>query len=101
LAVLKTLGYSDRHVLLLVELEALALCLSGAIIGLGVAAVAFHFVGQTLGRMSEFLATANVLSPQVIVAGVGLAVALTLIAAAIPARAAKRLVIADALRLRV
>jgi putative ABC transport system permease protein len=100
-AVLKTLGYSDGHVLLLVELEALALCLSGSIIGLGLAAVAFHFVGQTLGRMSEFLATANVLSPAIIVAGVGLAVALTLIAAAIPAWAAKRLVIVDALRLRV
>jgi putative ABC transport system permease protein len=100
LAVLKTLGYSDGYVLLLVELESLALCLSGAIIGLGLAAVAFHFVGQTLGRMSEFLATTNLLSPEIIVAGVGLAVALTLIAAAIPAWTAKRLVIVDALRLR-
>jgi putative ABC transport system permease protein len=101
LAVLKTLGYSDGRVLMLVELEALALCLSGAIIGLGLAAVAFHFIGQALGRMSEFLATANVLSPEIILTGVGLAVALTLIAAATPAWAAKRLVIVDALRLRV
>jgi putative ABC transport system permease protein len=100
LAVLKTLGYSDIQVLLLIELEALALCVSGAVIGLSLAAVAFHFVGQALARASEFLATANVLSPRIIIAGVGLAVLLTLIAAAMPAWTAKRLVIVDALRVR-
>ncbi len=101
LAVLKTLGYSDLQVLLLIELEALALCISGAAIGLGLAAVAFHFVGQILARTSEFLASANVLSPRIVMAGVGFAVMLTLIAAAMPAWAAKRLVVVDALRLRV
>ncbi|MGB6450221.1 MAG: FtsX-like permease family protein [Steroidobacteraceae bacterium] len=99
-AVLKTLGYSHLRVLMLIELEALALCLSGAVIGLGLAAVAFHFVGRTLGKISDFLATANVLSPAIILAGVGLAVALTFIAAAIPAWRAKRLDIVDALRVR-
>jgi len=44
--------------------------------------------------------TANVLSPAIVLSGVALAVALTLIAAAIPAWSAKRLDIADALRVR-
>jgi putative ABC transport system permease protein len=100
LAVLKTLGYSHLRVLMLIELEALAICLSGAVIGLGLAAVAFHFVGRTLGKISDFLATANVLSPAIILGGVGLAAALTLIAAAIPAWSATRLDIVDALRVR-
>jgi putative ABC transport system permease protein len=100
LAVLKSLGYSHLLVLMLIELEALALSLSGAVIGLVLAAVAFHFVGRTLGKISDFLATTNVLSPAIMVAGVGLAVALTLIAAAIPAWSAKRLDIVEALRVR-
>jgi putative ABC transport system permease protein len=97
-AVLRTLGYSAMRLFVLVELEGLALCLSGAIVGLGLAALAFHFVGRTLGKVSSFLVTTNVLSPAIILAGVTLAVALTLIAAAIPAWSATRLDIVDALR---
>ncbi len=100
LAVMKTLGYSDTRVLVLIELEALTLCLSGAVIGLALAAVAFHFVGRTLGKLDDWLATANVLSVGIILAGVGLAAALTLVAAAIPAWRAKRLDVVDALRVR-
>ncbi|MGH8220613.1 MAG: ABC transporter permease [Steroidobacteraceae bacterium] len=100
LAVLKTLGYSDVRILMLIELDALALSLSGATVGLGLAALAFHFVGRTLGKISDFIAKSNVLSPAIVLAGVGLAVALTLLAAAIPAWSAKRLDIVDALRVR-
>lgn len=100
-AVLKTLGYSDGRILMLVEFEALTLCLAGAIIGLGFAAVVFHVIGRTLGKLSQFLASAGILSPAIVLAGVGLAIALAFIAAAIPAWAAKRLEIADALRVRV
>lgn len=100
LAVLKTVGYSATRLFVLIELEALALCLSGATVGLGLAAVAFHFVGRTLGKVSSFLVTTSVLSPAIILSGVALAVALTLIAAAVPAWSAKRLDIVDALRVR-
>jgi putative ABC transport system permease protein len=100
LAVLKTLGYSDRRVLLLVELEALALCRCGAVIGLGLAFTAFHFIGKPMGEINLYLRTAN-LSVAVIVEGVVLALALTLAAAAIPAWSAMRLGIADAMRVRV
>lgn len=98
LAVLKTVGYSATRLFVLIELEALVLCISGAIAGLGLAAVAFHFVGRTLGKVSSFLVSTNVLSPATILAGVSLAVALTLIAAAIPAWSATRLDVGDALR---
>lgn len=101
LAVLKTLGYSDIRVLLLIEVEALTLCLSGAVIGLALAEVAFHFVGRTISKFSSWLATTNELPPWTIIAGLGLAVALTLVAAAIPAWSAKRLDVADALRVRM
>ena len=100
LAVLKTLGYSDRRVLVLVELEALALCLCGALVGLGLAFAAFHFIGTPLGQINLYLRTAN-LSAAVMVEGVVLAVALTLLAAAIPAWNAKRLDIVEAMRVRV
>ncbi len=100
LAVLKTLGYSDIRVVMLIELEALTLCLSGAVIGLAFAALAFHFVGRTLGEFDDWLATANALSAGIMLAGVGLAVALTLVAAAMPAWGAKRLDVVDALRVR-
>jgi putative ABC transport system permease protein len=100
LAVLKTLGFSDIRVLILIELEAFVLCLSGAVFGLGLAAVTFHFVGRALGEINGFLATENVLPPAIILAGVAAAVALTLLAAAIPAWGAKRLVIVEALRVR-
>lgn len=99
-AVLKTIGYSDLRILMLIELEALALCLCGAAVGLGLAAVVFNFVGRTLGDINSFLATSDVLSPEIMLAGVGLAVALTLVAAAIPAWNAKRLDVLDALRVR-
>lgn len=101
LAVLKTFGYSDIRLLVLIQLEALALCLAGAFLGLGLAAVAFLFVGQNIANVSDLLATGNALSVGTILAGVGFAVALTVVAAAIPAWAVKRLQVADALRVRV
>jgi putative ABC transport system permease protein len=100
LAVLKTFGYSDLRVLMLIELEALTLCLSGAIVGLALAALAFHFVGRVITSISSFLATTNTLSAEVILSGLGFSVVLTFVAAAIPAWVAKRLTVADALRTR-
>jgi putative ABC transport system permease protein len=100
LAVLKTLGYSDRRLLVLVAVEALTLCLPGAIIGLALSGVAFHFVGRTIGKFSGWFATTNELSAGVLLAGLGLAMALTVTAAAIPAWTAKRLEVVDALRVR-
>jgi putative ABC transport system permease protein len=100
LAVLKTFGYSDTRVLMLIELEALTLCLSGAIAGLTLAALAFHFVGRVITSISSFLATTNTLSARIILTGLGFAVILTFVAAAIPAWSAKRLTVAHALRMR-
>jgi len=99
-AVLRTLGYSDTRVLVLIGLEALTLCLSGAAIGLAVAEVAFHFVGQAIGQLSSWISTTNVLSAGIILSGLGLALALTFVAAAIPAWSVKRLDIVEALRVR-
>jgi putative ABC transport system permease protein len=100
LAVLKTLGFSDSRVLVLIAAEALTLCLSGAVIGLALSEVAFHFVGRTIGKVSDWFTTTDELSAGIIAAGLGLAITLTLVAAAIPAWAAKRLEVVDALRVR-
>src|SRR5690349_19852469 len=52
LAVLKTLGFSDRTVLALVLIESLALCLIAALLGLAFARIAFLFIGATFGILS-------------------------------------------------
>jgi putative ABC transport system permease protein len=96
---LKTLGFSDSKVLALVVSESLILCLLGAVIGLAVTLLVFPLVSRYLPNLSGYLGTPR-LSNRVLLLGVGTAVALTALSAALPAWRAMRLNIVDALRMR-
>jgi putative ABC transport system permease protein len=89
LAVLKTLGFSDMKVLTLILLEAVALCIVAALIGLGLARMAFGFMGDLLGALSPPML--------VIEAGVGIALLLALVSGLPPAWRSMRINIVDAL----
>jgi putative ABC transport system permease protein len=89
-AVLKTLGFSDTRVLVLVLVQALVLCVVAALVGLGIADFLFPLLRDTLGVVKMPLA--------VIVEGVAIAAILAAATGVIPAWRAKRLVIVEALR---
>ncbi|NHA13802.1 ABC transporter permease [Thioalkalivibrio sp. XN279] len=92
LAILKTLGFSDRAVLGLVVAESLVLVLLGGLIGLGLAAAA-------LGGLGAMLAGFGIqgISLSVVGMGVLLMVALSLVVGLPPAWRAMRLRVVDAL----
>lgn len=92
LAILKTLGFSDRAVLGLVVAESLVLVLLGGLIGLGLAAAA-------LGGLGAMLAGFGIqgISLAVVWTGVLLMVALSLVVGLPPAWRAMRLRVVDAL----
>jgi putative ABC transport system permease protein len=89
LAILKTLGFTDRGVMGLLLAETLLFCLFSAAIGLGLAELAFPLVKQLIG----FEAAAG----PILFAGLGFAVALAVICGLPPAIRAMRLQIVDAL----
>jgi putative ABC transport system permease protein len=89
LAVLKTLGFSDSRVLVLVLAESALLCVMAAIIGLGSAAFLFPALHAVLGVVR--------LPGVVIAEGLAVAVLLALCTGFPPAWRAKRLNIVDAL----
>jgi putative ABC transport system permease protein len=93
LAVLKTLGFTDRRVLGLVLLESLLLALVAGGIGLGIAWLVIQRGDPTAGLLPAFY-----LPTRDVAAGVALTVALGLAAGALPAWQAGRLKIVDALR---
>ena len=94
LAVLKTLGFSDRSVAALVFAEAIALCLSGGIVGVGIAFLLEPGLNTNLaGMIGSFDMRA-----QSALQALGLAALLGLLVGAYPAVSAKRLAIVDALR---
>jgi putative ABC transport system permease protein len=95
LAVLKTLGYTDRTVLMLVLMEALLLCGIAAAIGLALAAWAAPVIGMNapMPGMSGMKVSADAVVVAALMAG-GLALAVGLP----PALRAMRLQIVDALR---
>ena len=89
LAVLKTLGFSDSRIVMLVLVESLMLCLFAALLGLALARLAF------VGFTSLF---GDVPLPSLVVEiGVVMAIALALIGGALPALRAGRLKVVDAL----
>jgi putative ABC transport system permease protein len=88
-AVLKTLGFSDAGVLALVLGESLLLCLSAAIVGLGLAFLAFPSMKGVIGVAS--------LPPQVVALGLFCAVLLAFVIGAVPALKVRRLSIVDSL----
>ncbi|WP_129775902.1 ABC transporter permease [Peristeroidobacter soli] len=91
LAVLKTLGYSDTKVLLLVMTESLLLCLFAAALGIGLAAVVFQSpaLQKLFGNFS--------MPTLVMMMGAGIAVAVAFVSGFPPAWRARQLNIVDAL----
>jgi putative ABC transport system permease protein len=92
LAVLKTLGYSDRGVLALVLAESLALCLIAALAGIALAGVLLPGIAAKLPGFSGLT-----LKPAAFAGAMGLAALLALIVGLPPALRAMRLKIVDAL----
>ncbi|MGN6230779.1 MAG: ABC transporter permease [Trinickia sp.] len=90
LAVLKTLGFSDTRMLVLVLVQSLTLCIVAALLGLGLADLLFPALRNTLGVVS--------LPATVIVEGVLMSALLAVATGIVPAWRAKRLVIVEALR---
>lgn len=94
LAVLKTLGFSDVRVSLLVLGEAVLLTLVGGALGLGIAALLAPGVAEGIKQYLPGFA----LAWQTIASGLALAALLGLVVGAVPALTARRLRIVDALR---
>jgi putative ABC transport system permease protein len=89
LAVLKSLGFSDRAVFLIVVAEAMLVCVAAALIGLALAMGVFPYASKFVAGLSM---------PTIVIAsGVIGAVFVALISAAVPAARAARLQIVDAL----
>lgn len=93
LAVLKTLGYADRKILLLVLLESLIITVGGGGLGLLTAWAIIQLGDPTGGLLPLY-----VLPPSNIAVGVGLMVLMGLVAGLMPAVGAMQLKITDALR---
>jgi putative ABC transport system permease protein len=90
LAILKTVGFSDRSVTVLVLIESVLLCVLAASLGLAAAAAVFP-VTAALGIAGAALPL------KVVAIGLAMAVALALASGLPPAWRAQRLVIVDAL----
>jgi len=89
LAVLKTVGFSDRRILLLMLAESIALCLLAGALGLA--------LGAALLPMARALVGFAHMPLIVVAAGLGFAVLLALVAGAVPALRGSRLQVVDAL----
>ena len=89
LAVLKTLGFSDRKVLALILLEAVFLCVFAGLIGLGLARMAFLMMGSLFGALSP--------PALVMETGLGIAILLAVVSGLPPAWRSTRINIVDAL----
>ena len=93
LAVLKTIGFSNRSVLLLVLAEAVLLLLLGGLLGLALAAVLMPMVSAVSGGIIQ-LPTVPTMTWAL---GIALALLIGLLVGALPALRAMRLSIVDAL----
>jgi putative ABC transport system permease protein len=89
LAVLKAVGFTDRSVFLVILAEAVLVCVAAAAFGLALATLLLPIAGMFVVGLSM---------PGIVIAiGLGLAVVVALISAAIPAVQAARLKVATAL----
>ena len=93
LAVLKTLGFSNGAIVALVLIESTFIAVLGGALGLGLAWLIVQGGDPTHGMLPAF-----VLPARDIAAGIGVMLMMGLLAGALPAVAAMRLRIADALR---
>lgn len=92
LAVLKTIGFSDRAVLALVFAESLALCVLAAVLGLALA----QFLMPGIAAKIPGFAGMELRAPALLM-GIALSAALALVVGGLPALRAMRLQIVDAL----
>ncbi len=89
LAVLKTLGFSDRTMFAMVVAEGVVVCVVAALIGLGLATVVFPYAAKFIPGLSM---------PAIVIGfGVIGAVIVAVVSAALPAARAARLQVVDAL----
>ena len=93
LAILKTIGFSNRSVLWLVLAEAVFLVVLGGVIGLAIAAVLMPGVSAASGGMISL----PTVMPQTWAVGLGLMLAIGVVVGLLPALRAMRLNIVDAL----
>ena len=93
LAVLKTIGFTDRSVLGLVLAESVLLLLIGGLVGMGLAAVAMPAVSAGSGGMIQLAA----MPPATWAVGIAMMLGMGVVVGLIPAIRAKRLNIVDAL----
>ncbi len=89
LAVLKTIGFTDRAVFMLILAEALSVCILAGAFGLALATAALPIAARVVSGLSMPKST--------LVIGLGFAVLVALISAAVPALLAARLRVATAL----
>jgi putative ABC transport system permease protein len=89
LAVLKTIGFTDRAVFLLVLAEAVVVCIAAAACGLALSLTVFPLAARFV--------TALAMPPATLATGLALAVTLAVASAAIPAARAARLRVVSAL----
>lgn len=91
---LKTLGFTDRRVALLVLLESVLLCGLGGAVGIALSGFALRALGPELeGFLGQIeMTTATTLS------GVGIALLLGVVVGLNPALSARRLQVVEALR---
>lgn len=94
LAVLKTLGFTDRRVALLVLLESVLLCGMGGAIGIALSSVMLRAVGPDL---ESFLGQIE-LTTATTLTGLGIAILLGIVVGLNPALSARRLQVVEALR---
>ena len=94
LAVLKTLGFTDRGVLALVVGEGLMIALMGATLGFTLAVITVQGMAQALSRFLPIF----FLDQRDLLVGIGLIAVLGLVASLLPAIMAMRLSIVQALR---
>jgi putative ABC transport system permease protein len=93
LAVLKTIGFSSRSVLLLVLVEAVVMIVLGGAIGLSLSTVVVAALKAGVGAQLPLLPVGG----QIWLEGLGIAVLIGLLVGALPARRGMRLRIVDAL----
>lgn len=94
--VMKTVGFSDRRILWLVLAESLSLSVVAGAIGLGLAVAMTNGLKALVARFLPGL----LITPQVLLVGAALVVALGLVAGLVPALRAMRLDVVKALARR-
>jgi putative ABC transport system permease protein len=92
LAVLKTVGFSDLHVLLLILAESILVAVVGGAVGVSIAKAIAPQLSDALSGMIFYVGVTD------LIAGIGLAALIGLTAGAVPAVSAMRLRVVDALR---